>query len=876
MKTVKTALFLLLCVSTSIAQRINPNTQLSGPLQSGNEMLPGVSSMPGGVLAGGALQALSIPGDGSTPHMPYTAAQLAQMKSVTLAQYAGNGIGGGLLVWVPGSSITPDGCSAFAGADDPTGTQGVMVRQITGSLYPEMCGAVGDDATDDTAALQRWAAAKNFMKAMMRKTYRVSGTINMNGELGALIPPGGDISPVIRWGVEARGAAIHEMANNIPIMTIYGSRGTWDLPRMYYDTLQTVTITAPNGFVSCTSSSFGTTCNPYAVGLMVDPYPDMGALYMSRDVRFVVENAAVGFGVARAFDDTLASDATSSGIGSTGTTTLSMTTTPTDISGLKPWIPQMYAQLQLDNGNWFVARIKSVNPLTNTVVLQGVLPSSARAGRYLVHSAALQTAGGGPGLSPLNNFSNTISYAEVFQPTFEGWYDHGAGTSNKFLNRYIHWNPCGDNWHCYGLVKNAIFEDARSQDVLGQTNIEHLISYGSMWIHNSADGTVDAGTVHCEGCGLVSEGTAIFDWATANAGFDSVSIEYGRMVADNSDLPAPFNATITNGVGIFKPEYTEVTDPTPSTAFTGRGQWTIRQLSTLENTVDASSSSAPIAFLVRGFGTGNYSEVHIGTWTNTRDSGFYPGGALVYPAMGPAPIIDNVMPEDTVAYNLKMPIDGSTGCTGVASQRLYASVSNWLPEAIIVNGGSPWVGGSPTGGIYTSPAGCSTLLTSTNTNSIAASSQLANFVLPLSATAQNQLYNVDTSNNPFFYLSAAAGSTSINNATGSWCTGRNGGATNTNLCFINLASAPSPAVTPGQLVVVSGSANKGLQGTVTAFITDVPSSTQIALYVNSLACTNYDGGPDSTCGTSAAPTPESALSITVRPTVNVFIKGSKF
>ncbi|HVW78792.1 MAG TPA: hypothetical protein VHB45_14360 [Alloacidobacterium sp.] len=810
----------------------------------------------------------------------YSWAALQSLNTAQLAGYTQTPLGAGTFHWT-NTPTTPDGCTAFAGSDDPSGSHGAMVREMDGPLYPEMCGAIGDGVTDDCAALTRWGAAPVWEKSMHRKTYATSCTVNMNGELGKTFQ--GNPSALFWWGLNAPpGAEILETTNNIPIMTVYGSRGLWHFPVLAYANLQTVTMTSPSGFISCAAGTMGTTCNPYSVGLLVEPYPNIGGLYMSRDISMYVANAAIGFGIARAFYDTITGDAVISGSGDTGTTTVTVFNTPGDISTQYPWLPQMYAQLQLSDGSWFVSRIQSIDPSTNTIVMKGAAPLAAKSNAYIVHSNALQTKGEqAPVLTAINNFSNTFSYVQIFQPTFEGWYDNGVGTPNHYVQRYIEWNPvAGDNWHRYGTVKNAIYENNRDGDVMGQTNIEHIISLGSMWVHNSADGVVDGGTVHCEGCGLVTDGTAIFSWATANAHFDDISIEYSRMLADNSDLAAPFNSPIVNGVGVFMPSPTQAMDSTSATTFTGRGIWNIEQLATLENIVDSSAGASPIAYLVRGHGNGNnYSDVHIHAWTNTRDSGFFPAGQFVYPLLGPAPLIDGIMPSGTVAYGLKIPIT-TTGCnaTTTATGRLYSTIANWLPSAISVNGGSPYVQGSPTAGIYTDFS-CTTLLSSANNHSIAANTKLSNFIMPLSAMAQNQLYNTGASNNLFLDVTAASSPTSITHAaTSSYCTGRNGGYLNTNICVITLASAPSLAIQPGQAIQITGSANKGLQDIsgVTTYVTDVPDSTHLVVYVDSLDCTNYGTGPDASCGTETHPQPESGMTITVIPTVNAFVTGSKF
>ncbi len=736
-----------------------------------------------------------------------------------------------------------------------------MARIMTGPLYPEMCGAVGDGVTDDTAALQRWGSSAVWMKSMQRATYNVCGTINMNGELGASLP----MASLTRWGIDAPpGATINETCNNVPIMTAYGSRGFWHFPHLQYATPQTVT------FSSATASATG---NIYSVGLMIEPYPGDGGLYMSDDISFRVDNAAVGFGIPKAFSDTVSVGAASA------TNTLTLTNSPTDFTGARPWVPQMYIQVKLETENtclppprpvWQTVRIKSISG--NVLTLADSLCDNVAAGAAVVHSTNVESGTTVAAPVPVNNFSNTYSYAEVTAPTLVGWYDGGAGTQNVILNRYIRNGLPADNWHSWGMVKYGIWEGGRSQDVLSITNLEHFTYLGSAWIYQSSDGNVVAHSIHFEGARLVTDGTALMDWATNNATIDALDVAYTSMLADNSDLSPPFNNSITNGVAIFKPGPTGAADATESTTFTGRGIWIVNNLTTQKNIVDSSANPGvtPIALLVRQT-VPSTIDVDIKSWNSFIDGGFVPAGQLVYPVNGAGPIIENRMPAGTSAYLLRANTTISS-CT----QRMLGVAANFNPNKILVTNGSAWVSGAPAGGLYTDSS-CSNLLTSSNTLSANANTTTAALVWPFSATAQSLLYNIPESNNFFFRLSTAGTTPLPINVTAgsSYLTGRNGGNDNTDIAVINLGLTPSPSFVPGQRVQITGSANPGLSGTVQAYVTEVPDSTHIVLYVESGLCTTTSSMPPPDCGTAASPKPETAMNITVIPTVDVFVTGDK-
>ena len=66
-----------------------------------------------------------------------------------LSYHAGLNRGGGLFVWTPSSTATPDNCVTFAGK----GAAGRWTRQWTGPLEATMCGAYWDDIHDDAAVL---------------------------------------------------------------------------------------------------------------------------------------------------------------------------------------------------------------------------------------------------------------------------------------------------------------------------------------------------------------------------------------------------------------------------------------------------------------------------------------------------------------------------------------------------------------------------------------------------------------------------------------------------------------------------------------------------------------------------------------------------
>jgi hypothetical protein len=920
-----------------------------------------------------------------------------------------------------GTNITPDGCVYFQPSDDlaKNGSKGVMARMVADSGSPEMCGAQGDSTrftgsvtsglttitgtnftswmngklalipnglgtnvslvatitynsptqitmsapvnnagayatatnvsftvgSDDTAALNAWAAVP-WKRSMQRKQYLVTDTINMNGELGATL----GLNGITWWGVEAApGSTILMVSENKPILTIYGSRGSWQLPRLVYNDPQTVTFATP------TSSPTG---NIYSVGLMVDPYPGLGGLYMSHVKEMRVEQAAIGFGVPTYIQDTLSAPAKAND------TTIKVAHPPTTIDGSYPWILQMYVQVHLDNNSWATSRITNISG--NTLTLASPLPSAA-GNVYIdvVHTSGVETsptafndtlasssAGGtstitvshsGSGypwaagmslwihldngtwladtissvsgttltlasllpsstgttynqvayspisLAPINIFSNTWDYVQIVQPTFYGWYDAGSGTQDIIANRYVQYSaPSGDNWgHSFQMLKSAIVDLGRSQDYYGITNLEHFIYLSDAWLYSSSDGNVAAGSIHIEGARLLSDGTGLLHWKTNNAVIDALDVAYTSMLVNNTDQPSPFNTTLSNGVGIFRTDITAHPDTSFNKSFTGKGKWIVHNLSTMKNVVDASASfsPAPIAFLQLGGSPGaNYIDVEIDTWNASRDGGFYPARQLASPSNGPAPFIKNLMPDRTVAYTLRVPQFSNSTCYG-----LYTTVYGVSVNKILLGNGSGWVYGTPKGGIYLDNA-CTAgnLLSATSDNSGLLNTSSAAITWPLGAAAQNSSYYMPARAGNYvpFWLewSASAGTypppitTNSTNSGTSWAYGRNGGDTYTNMVVINLPSAPAYPIMPGQMVTITGANNAAISGTVTAYVVDVASSTQLYLYVENTICTDQAPlyTPDPTCGSPTAPTPETSLSIQVVPTVDVFILGDKY
>lgn len=104
-------------------------------------------------------------------------------------------------------------------------------------------GAVGDDSTDDTAALQAWVdyiASNELQGWLPNGTYKITDTIT--------IPSGYNWSI---WGESMGSTIIKQYTNNVPVVQVGTSAGfshSWTLARMslYYNTQQTVSDTSGN------------------------------------------------------------------------------------------------------------------------------------------------------------------------------------------------------------------------------------------------------------------------------------------------------------------------------------------------------------------------------------------------------------------------------------------------------------------------------------------------------------------------------------------------------------------------------------------------------------------------------------------------------
>jgi hypothetical protein len=674
--------------------------------------------------------------------------------------------------------------------------------------------------TDDTPFLQAWAKL-NQKKSMQRVTYIVSNTININGDSS---------NPLTntRQGMFAPiGATIEEITDDVPIMTVFSNRSSWRFPRLLYANAQAAS-------------------NLNAVGLLVDPYPGQGGLYICDEISMKIENAAVGFFNPPSVSSTIPSGA------SLGDTSVTVANAQTNALGNFPWMKQMWVQIRLHGGAWFPVRISNVGGTILT--LTSALPDSVDANAPIVFSMKAQS-GSVVGLMGPADYSNNFTDIYIVNPSLAGYVDRSVGTHNEYSNFYVTGNlpPAGDNLNWPTTATNAIYIAGSAQNHFGIVNVEHLKLTGSAIIYYSGGAAPVFDSIHFEGDRLTTSGTGLIEGHTNSMIIGSLELNYCSMISDDG---------ITN-VAILMPSNSN--EPGVTTSWIPRGKWKIGSLTTQKNIVTFSANAgSPVAFLVKD-NSGSSIDIEIDEWNTMRDGGFYPAGQLVTPAGNAAPWIGNKMPRDTVAYGLRL------GMATLAAQRLYAGAGSYNVNKILVANGSKWVNGTPAGGIY-QDAALSTLMTSSNSLPLAVGSAATAVVLPLASGAQNTMLN-NLTNSASFLLTAASTTSTVTTSTSTWLTGRNAGDNQTNLAYINFTSAHG--LTAGQDVTIAGSANPGLSGSVHAYVVDVPSSTQIVLYVDSATCTITPPATTSTCGTSGSPIPESGLTITVNPVADVFVMGDK-
>jgi len=303
---------------------------------------------------------------------------------------------------------------------------------------------------------------------------------------------------------------------------------------------------------------------------------------------------------------------------------------------------------------------------------------------------------------------------------------------------------------------------------------------------------------------------------------------------------------ISGTVGVFMP----LAASTATKLGANKGRWKIGILETTKCFINAS-----IAFLIRD-GSGNQTKISIDNWLFQRDGGFYPNQQLCSSINNSALTeMSNVLPDNVVAYLLDADI------TNTAVQSMYPSNRGQYKISKFAFLWPTKIPTAATAGVY-SDIGATTLATLVNNTALSGLTSKTGAILePALAAAEATKLRVAGARVFFKCLAGEAAPAAVIGAS-SYLTGRSGGAGNTNLGFVNFGAAHG--FTVGDTVVITASVTAALNGTFK--LVDVPTTTQITVYVDSVAAV----------GTAAAPTADAAISVQLKPTVNVIAFGDDY
>ena len=285
-----------------------------------------------------------------------------------------------------------------------------------------------------------------------------------------------------------------------------------------------------------------------------------------------------------------------------------------------------------------------------------------------------------------------------------------------------------------------------------------------------------------------------------------------------------------------------------------KGVWRIGQLHTLKNMFTPGR-----AFMVRD-ASGNQTRLDIGTWNFDRDGGIYPTGQLSSSVTNGSPVrIGNLFPDYVVSYRLDADITVTT------VQDMYSSNKGQFKVNKLAY---MWPSRTPTtatAGVFRE-SGAANLVSAVNNTALSALTTKSgtapgSVIEPGLAAAEATILRGSGSRLFFKCLAAEAAPAAVTGAS-SYLTGRNGGGGRTNLGFVNFGAAHG--FSAGDIVTITGSVTAALNATFK--IVDVPTTTQIAVYVDSAAAV----------GTSGAPIADAAIAVQLKPTINVFALGDDY
>jgi hypothetical protein len=758
-------------------------------------------------------------------------------------------------------------------------------------LTPQHYGAKADYissssvGTDNGAALNAWANELCW-RVMPAGRYGTTKTVYWNGDQtsSTAVAATGLAPPYFSINADPM-AEIIQRTDNIPVMTFYGYRGSWSFPKLKYETEQPSTNWGAVGLLCAT--------NPSGAG---------NGFYISTVPFLYVENACVGVFFPRAINSTAASSA------SAGATSITVADAQTDAVGVYPWVPGMWVQIYMASPNTYhKTRITAVSGAVLTFA--DPLPYAVSAGaRVAVGASAL--SGAGATASNSVAFSNTYSYVYIFKPSLFGWVDTGFGTQNVFENRYLTGVAPAQVWAPSATLKYGIYEPFRNGDKHGITNIEHFNFTQDAWYVGSDE--VSLGSVHFESCTLKTSGTGLLAGTARALVADVIQVTYCAMLADDiTDL-----AVVTGSISGTTLTVTAVTSGTlavgdylygpgiaPTTTITvlgsgtgGVGTYTVSTPATTSQSVASTtinaganknvaifaprvSSSTALggnrgiwrigildtnkSFVSPGVGSlvrdssSNQTKIEIENWKYERDSGLYPTGALQSSVNVGCPVVfGNLFPNNVVAYTLDADI------TITASQTMYPSNKGEYKVSKIVYMYPTATPATATAGVWNESSATNLVSASGTTALSALTGRTTTVIEPgLSSNETNKLRTAGT--RIYFKCAVAETAPAAKTAASAYLTGRNGGTDNTNLGFINFGSAHG--FLAGDTVVISTAEATLAAINGTFKIVDVPSTTQITIYCDSV----------NAVGTSGSPVTAS-ISVQLKPTINVFALGDDY
>ncbi len=317
---------------------------------------------------------------------------------------------------------------------------------------------------------------------------------------------------------------------------------------------------------------------------------------------------------------------------------------------------------------------------------------------------------------------------------------------------------------------------------------------------------------------------------------DIVQLNYCAMLSDDAFTAA----------GIFSPTLT-----VPTSLGGSKGIWRVGVLHLTKNMI-----SRNVGFIIRDT-SANQTKIEIGSWQGDRDAGIYPTMDQISssPNLGTPVKIGNLLPDNTVAFRL----DADLTLTTV--QDMYPSNKGQFKVSKLAYLWASKVPATATAGVY-NESGAVNLVSAVNNTALSGLTSKTGTVLePGLHTNETSKLRVAGSRLFFKCLAAESAPTAVTGAS-SYLTGRDGGSSTTNLGFINFGSAHGFNV--GDVVTITGSVTAALNATFK--IVDVPTTTQIAVYVDSVAAV----------GSSGAPTADAAIAVQLKPTMNVFALGDDY